>query len=159
MQINFFKWKLLVPMLFWASMISAASELTVIGLNGAEQQYALSIIGKITFNNSVMYLYDHNGTLLGSTDISKGGRIVVVDTEEALENLNASVSVFADPVQQQLIINGIPENQILRIFDISGKLLMTSNSQCNQTRIDVSRLQNGTYLLQLGANVVKFVKQ
>jgi len=160
MKTNNLKWKVLMLLLLFASVIKAASGLTVIDLNGVEKQFALSQLGKITFNNGIMYLYDQSNTLLGYNAIDNVGQIVVVDDATSVEAVSDShLRVFADPAQQQIVVSGLEGSQTLRVYDTSGKLLLSTKTQADQSRIDVSTLSNGTYLLQFGAQVVKFVKQ
>lgn len=157
---NKLKWKWLVPLLLFSAIVTASQQLTVEKLDGSEQKFALSLIGKITFNNGVMYLYDHNNVLLGNSNVSQIGRIVINQNDEtAIDAVGSGIRVFADPAQQQIVVLGLPENQMLRIFDMNGRVIRTVQSQSAQTLIDVSGLTNGTYLLQMGAQIVKFVKQ
>jgi len=141
-------------------MMLAVPKLTIIDLNGQEQQFALSQIGKITFNNGVMYLYDFNNTLLGFSDVENVGQVVMEeDGATGIDETGNAIRVFADEAQQQIVVVGLSDNQTLRVYDTAGRLLQSVSSQAEQTRVDVSALQGGTYLLQFGAQVVKFVKQ
>ena len=47
------------------------------------------------------------------------------------------------------------ESQMLRVFDLQGRLLKTENG----VQVTVSDLASGTYLLQVGTQVVRFIKQ
>ena len=55
--------------------------------------------------------------------------------------------------QDRLMIQGI-EEQPLRVYDLQGRLLQTENG----TQISVGNLAEGTYLLQIGTQVVRFIK-
>jgi hypothetical protein len=160
MRKNSPKWKALVPLLFVTTMVTATTQLTVVNLNGTEQQFALLKIGKITFSSGKMYLYDHGHTLLDSAIIDQIQQITMNEKEvDAVEAVNSQIRVFADPAQQQILVEGLPENKTLRVYDTMGRLLITANSLPDLTRINVSNLSNGTYLLLVGVQVVKFVKQ
>ena len=151
---------LLLLLAFLPLMMLAEIKLTVVDLNGKEKQFALSSIGKITFNNGVMYLYDQENTLLGFNDVEQVGQVVVEhDGATSIDAVENQLRVFADPALQQLVVEGLPVGQTLRVYDTAGRLLSSTPSQPEQTRVDVSALQGGTYLLQFGAQVVKFVKQ
>jgi myo-inositol-hexaphosphate 3-phosphohydrolase len=63
------------------------------------------------------------------------------------------VVVYPNPTQDILMIQGI-EEQALRVFDLQGRLLKTENG----TQMNVSNLAEGTYLLQVGTQVVRFIK-
>lgn len=140
----------------------AESKLTVIDLNGIEEQYALSQIGKITFENEVMYLYDFSGTLLGSTSVANVAKVVVEDVQsEQIESqqFNGRLLVYPNPTQDALIIKGLDADQTVRVYDLQGKQMLAVPMQTDGTLIQVNGLQNGTYLLQAGAQVVKFIKE
>ena len=158
---NKFKWTCIALLLLVASTVSAESGLTVITLDNSEQQYALSQIGKITFAAGTMYLYDHDNNLLGYNSIDQVGKIVVVDDgqQTALDEVNGGVQIIMQPAQQSIIVKGLSGSQTIRVFNMAGNVLLSATSQAEQTLIDVSGLKNGTYLLQAGAQVIKFIKQ
>ena len=52
------------------------------------------------------------------------------------------------------MIQGI-ESQTLRIYNLQGSLLQTEWGD----QISVSNLPDGTYLLQIGTQVVRFIKK
>ena len=107
-----------------------------------------------------MYLYDHDNNLLGYNSIDQVGKIVVVeDGQTALDEVNGNVQIIMQPAQQSIIVKGLSGTQTIRVFNMAGNVLLSATSQAEQTLIDVSGLNNGTYLLQAGAQVVKFVKQ
>lgn len=158
--INHLKLSSIVLLLFVAAIVNAETTLTVIPLNSAEQQYELAKIGKITFDQGVMYLYDFNNELLGSEEITQIGKIVFGEgAGHGIDEVNGQARVFADLNNQQLIITGLSSNQVVRIYDTMGRFLLKEQAQAEQTIVDVSVLPGGTYLLQFGVQVIKFVKQ
>ena len=50
---------------------------------------------------------------------------------------------------------GVPDDATLRVYSIDGELLATAQG----TQIDVNHLPNGTYLLQIGTQVMRFIKE
>ena len=155
---------LFLPLLLMALAVMAEPKLTIVDLNGQEQQFALSQLGKIVFEDNVMYLYGDDGTLLGSTNAENVGQIAVEGMEESAMSLtetNAAnkIYVFPNPAQDALMVKGLPANQTVRVYDLQGKLMSATVTQAESTQINVSGLQNGTYLLQIGAQVVKFIKE
>jgi hypothetical protein len=52
------------------------------------------------------------------------------------------------------MIQGI-EAQALRVYDLQGRLLIQEEG----TQVNVNNLTNGTYLLQVGTQVVRFIKK
>jgi hypothetical protein len=143
----------------WAVCAVAETKLTIIRLQGEAQQYAIAQLGKITFKNDVMYLYGKQGNLLGYTDIDKVGKIVF-DGVTALEQQDSdgSLRICSNPAQGLLVVKNLQGKQTVRVFSMTGQLVTQAPSMDGEVRIDVSGLGNGTYLLQAGAQVVKFVK-
>jgi hypothetical protein len=59
-----------------------------------------------------------------------------------------------------LFINGLNANESVRIYDFNGQLLSISTANADGIcQLSVASLPQGTYLLQVGIEVVKFIKQ
>ena len=160
MVTNKIKWKCFALLLLIATTAKAVPGLTVITLDNTEQQFALSQIGKITFEGNTMYLYDHDNSVLGYNTLDQVDKIVVVeDGTTALNEVNSNVQIIMQPAQQSIIVKGLPGTQTIRVFNMAGNVLLSATSQAARTLIDVSGLNNATSLLQAGAQVVKFGKQ
>ena len=153
---------LLLPMLLCAMWVTAQTHLVVQPLTGGEQQYSLAQIGKIKFVNDVMYLYDDAGTLLGSTPVAEVGKIVFGDQGEATaisETNDLSLKVFPNPAQETVVVRGLKGEQTIRIYNLQGQLMQSATTANGEAQLQVGSLQNGTYLLQAGAQVVKIIKE
>ena len=73
----------------------------------------------------------------------------------AVEGATASgIILYPNPTQDRLVVQGA-EGQTLRVYDLQGRLL----KQAEGTEVQVEDLANGTYLLQIGTQVVRFIKQ
>lgn len=154
----------LIPLLFLATWTTQATNLKIEPLLGAEQQYAVAQIGKITFADEVMYLFDQSGEQLGSTPLSQIGKILF--DEDGQENPTSledakleTIQVFPNPTQEWLVIRGLDGLQTIRIYSVQGQLMQSTVTNNGQAYIPVGSLQNGTYLVQVGAQVVKFIKE
>ena len=71
----------------------------------------------------------------------------------------SAISLFPNPVKEYLSVNGVKADAIINLYDLNGKLLQTIPVQENSTTIHVSSLQQGIYVLQIGEQLVKFIKQ
>ena len=97
MVTNKIKWKCFALLLLIATTAKAVPGLTVITLDNTEQQFALSQIGKITFEGNTMYLYDHDNNLLGYNSIDQVERITGMDFFPALpDDIEDVVEATAD---------------------------------------------------------------
>ena len=156
---------LLLPLVLIVTLMARAeaTHLKVVPLIGVEQQYALTQIGKITFAEGVMFLYDKMGVQLGSTPVNQVGKIVFGEGPQTPTSLDEtgvkSVQVFPNPTQEMLIVRGLQGAQILRIYNVQGQLMQSVVTNGDDVNLRVSGLQDGTYLLQVGAEIVKFIKK
>lgn len=75
------------------------------------------------------------------------------------ESMLSSVSIYPNPIQNELTISG--ENGTIELFDISGKILI-SKEHFNFSVLNVSDLNSGSYILKLtnenGTLIQKLVK-
>ena len=73
-------------------------------------------------------------------------------TDDAQPN---TVIVYPNPTHEVLCVQGIPDDATLRVYSTTGQLLTTAQG----TQINVSQLPQGTYLLQIGTQVMRFIKE
>lgn len=66
-----------------------------------------------------------------------------------------SVYVYPNPVAHTLYIQGLTEPANLAVYNLGGKCCM----QDKGTEIDVTALQQGTYILSVNQQYVKFIKK
>jgi len=90
------------------------------------------------------------------------GLLLVPQTDgTGIKNLKieSSISVFPNPVKEYLTLKGVKKDAKINLYDLTGKLLQTIPAEGNSTNINVSSLQQGTYLLRVEEQTIKFVKQ
>ena len=154
---------LLLPFMLM-TVLAAQAEVTslrVETLSGGELTSSLAQIGKIVMGENEVLLYDKSGAQIGSTPFSQFGKIVFYDDgSEAIDNVVApTVAVFYDATLQYLFVRGIEGQQVVRVYSANGQLLQSANATNGEAVMHVDGLQNGAYLLQAGAQVVKFIKE
>lgn len=155
--------KLLIWILLLLPMAARAeTALTIEPLSGEEKQYAVALIGQIRFAGDAMYIFDVTGVELGHTAIPEIGKIVfreVSNIATATDNASARVQVYPNPTHDFIIVKGLENEQTARVYSWDGKFLSASQADETETKINVSDLPNGSYLLQVGAEIVKFIKK
>ena len=118
----------------------------------------IDLIGKLMFDGDYMRLYDKSGHLLASELIEEIRKIVFetpsIPTSIETVKTTTSILVYPNPTQDVIFIQGI-EAQSLRIFNIEGKLVQEAYG----SQVPVSHLSTGTYILQIGTQAVRFIKQ
>jgi len=136
----------------------------VIKSDNSSNEYALSTVRKIVFdeedaeNLSGMRIQFNN---LNPDVTSVDTILFQTGTVEIPEIMgkDCSVYVYPNPVRDFLIIEGPAELSEIKICDLNGKVLKTKIVDGKTTKIAVSDLSQGLYLLQIGKQVVKFRMQ
>lgn len=157
------KFLLLTPLLLWAMTIRAeVNHLRIETLFGMEQQCALASIGKLVLGTDELCLYDQKGDWLGCTSLAQVGSIVFYEETSISTSLDEvakpTVQVFPNPTQDALFIRGVGNEQTVRLFSLKGQLILSTNAKDGEAVLQVGTLEDATYLLQIGAQVVKVIK-
>lgn len=143
--------------------VFAEKHLVIQPLSGTELNYAVQCIGKIQFEDNNTCLYDKQGVQLGCKPIHETRKIIFADDQEtSIETVHpssATILVYPNPAQTQLVIQGLDDKQTIRIYSQQGQLLISATATGSTAAIDINRLQVGNYILQVGAEIVKFIKQ
>lgn len=154
---------LLLPFVLMIALAAQAevTSLRVEMLTGSELTASLAQIGKIVWGENDVLIYDKSGAQIGSTPFSQFGKIVFYDDgSQAISDVTvSSLQVFYDATQESLLIRGIAGSQTVRVYSVSGQLLQSTNAANGEATMPIGGLQNGAYLLQAGAQVVKFIKE
>ena len=139
------------------SMQLMATDLVLQKSDGAQQLQDIAVIGKWIFVEDDLQLLAHDGTILAQESIKNIRKITLINSGDlsATENITTpNIVIYPNPAQEILLVKGV-ESQMLRVFDLQGRLLKTENG----VQVTVSDLASGTYLLQVGTQVVRFIKQ
>ena len=153
--------------LFFSSWITITAQetstLKVLMLDGQEKSQALSVIGRLEFSADSLFLVANDGSILCGELKDNIQRIEFCtdDMPHALMSTNSEqhIHIFPNPVQQIVHIKGIKANETIRIFSLSGNLIISTCASNINTDLDVSDLPNGQYLLQINTQVLKLIKQ
>lgn len=132
-----------------------AANLVIERYAGAEMVQDIALIGKWVFVETDLQLLDKEGNILATEPLANVRKIVFSNESTAVDNVvMGSIVVYPNPTQDMLYIQGI-EAQTLRVFNLQGHVLQTTEG----TQMSVVNLPTGTYLLQIGTQVVRFIKQ
>ena len=154
---------LLLPLVLCLALAVRAevTHLKIEFLVEAEMERALSVIGKIVFDDEEMCLFDKEGIEMGCTPFAQINKILFVEeaTTSVNEQSGSLIQVFPNPAQEMLVVRGVEGPQIVRIYSLNGQIAQSATAVDREAQLHVGTLQNGTYLLQIGAQVVKFIKE
>ena len=138
------------------SMQMMAISLVVEQRSGAQFLQDVAMIGKWVFEGENLLLLDKADNVLASELIANIKKITFSNVvPSAVEDVvEKTILVYPNPTQDVLMIQGA-ESQLLRVYDMQGRLLKTEQGE----QVVVGDLPDGTYLLQVGAQVVRFIKK
>ena len=142
---------------FVCSLQVMALNLVVEHRSGAELLQDISLIGKWVYVGNDLQLLDKAGNVLATEPLANIKKITfaISGAQTAVEDVPSSnIVVYPNPTQDVLMIQGI-EAQALRVYDLQGRMLL----QAEGTQVGVGQLTEGTYLLQIGPQVVRFIKK
>ena len=151
------KLKFIFLCIIFCFLQTMATNLVIEHRSGAEVLQDIATIGKLVFVEENIQLLDKSGNILATEPIANIKKI-----QFATNGTNADVNdtvvhtivVYPNPTQDILMIQGA-ESQMLRVYNLQGSLLRTEWGN----QIAVSHLPVGTYLLQIGTQVVRFIKK
>ncbi len=137
-----------------------ADRLTIHHYYGDTRTADIATIGKMIFVDDYLQLIDHSGYRLGEVESMEYIRKITfteeTPTPTATDNAQShTLVVYPNPTHDVLCVQGVEDNATLRVYSAQGQLLTTVQG----TQIYVSDLPAGTYLLQVGVQVIRFVKQ
>ena len=142
--------------IIFCSLQTMATNLVIEHRSGAEFLQDIATIGKLVFEGENIHLLDKSGDTLATEPIANVKKICFAppantDVNDTLVN---TILVYPNPTQDVLMIQGA-ESQTLRVYNLQGSLLLTQWGN----QISVGNLPDGTYLLQIGTQVVRFIKR
>ena len=84
---------------------------------------------------------------------------VSVPQTEGIDNTESvSLSVYPNPTTNMVTVSGIEGSSTAMLFDMRGSLVATFAIN-GVTRLDLSRISNGVYMLHVADSVVKIIKE
>ena len=157
---------LVVFTVFAVNALFAELAMRIEYINSEEYQATISSIARweIDGTNEKFRLVALDGTILAERNLYDDiRRIVIFDDNEGntvnTEDNLLSISVFPNPTQEMLYVDGINVGETIRIFSLDGQMLLSSTAGNGTISLSVESLSNGVYLLQIGTEIVKFIKQ
>lgn len=143
-------------LLLLASLLYAneVSNIVAVSADGDNTTYALAEVNRINViadaNSASMTIVDNDGNQYAGYV-----KILFAEAPTDIEELGfTQVYVFPNPVVNTLNIQGVDENTPLEVYNLTGKSLLKDKG----TELDVTSLSQGTYILRINNQYVKFIK-
>ena len=109
-----------------------------------------------------MIVRDKSGNLLYKAPIGDVKKVVLSDLDERtkVDNIaDMSMVVYPNPTMDELFVQGMQVGDVLRVYTVDGVFVKEQNVESEVTLVNVSDLAVGSYLIQSGDNIVKFIKE
>ena len=123
----------------------------------------MNAAAELKFRNNQMYVNVHttanmNGEIRGQVIRGSDCMQTALGIEE-VDNYN--LSVFPNPTKDKLMItlDNLDGTVVLNITDLFGKIVNTTVIEGNNAIIDLTDLPNGLYLVKVGSQTLRVVKQ
>ncbi len=142
----------------------AETTLRIEYLDGAELTTALSVVGRWEFTDGKFILVSTDGEVLAEKASVYDVRKVVFKADlgptVGSDDATVQLTVYPNPTQDLLFVDGLTEGETVRIYSLEGRLLMSEVAlQGGLVQLNVASLAEGTYLLQMGTEIVKIIKK
>ena len=129
--------------------------MVAVSADGNKTTYALATVSRINViadaNSASMTVVDKDGNQFAGYV-----KILFAEKETSIEELGfTQVYVFPNPVVNTLTIQGVDENTPLEVYNLTGASVL----QDKGTELDVTSLSQGTYILRINNQYVKFIKK
>jgi len=149
---------------FLSNLIAGEQTLVVKLKDGSENVQTLSNVQRITFNagSNMSIALKSGGT--ASFTLAEIQKLLFSqssgnDVDEIANDVVKSLSIYPNPVQDVLFVDGVEENAVIRIFNLKGEVFQTVIAKEEVVQLNVSTLPQGIYILQAGNQAVKFIKK
>ena len=129
--------------------------MVAVSADGDKTTYALATVSRINViadaNSASMTVVDKDGNQFAGYV-----KILFAEAPTDIEELGfTQVYVFPNPVVNTLTIQGVDENTPLEVYNLTGKSVLKDKG----AELDVTSLSQGTYILRINNQYVKFIKK
>lgn len=136
--IDYFPWKL-------QGMSNTSGVATNTGTNNSDNFERVDIDNP---SGTYTITVTHKGTLSGGSQnfslIATSDNLATLSTNEAIKANDSNVNFYPNPAKNYIQINENEKDLLINIYDVSGKLVLTS--KLVDKRISISRLIKGNYI-------------
>ncbi|MCX6230937.1 MAG: T9SS type A sorting domain-containing protein [Bacteroidetes bacterium] len=89
---------------------------------------------------------DANGALTKATYLQSSGNGVGVSDGNQYQN---KIGIYPNPVKDNINIINVPQNSVILVFDMNGKIVATKLIMSSRTSLNISALKDGMYIYQI----------
>ena len=83
----------------------------------------------------------------------------VLDKNTANAIIDEALTAFPNPVRDILTLKGLKQNDIIRIYTVTGTTIATYKADSDKMTIDLTHFQSGIYYINTNGNNLKIIKK
>lgn len=144
-----------------ATTARAEAGITIVSGTAAEQSYVLATIGRLEVSKHSISLISKEGECLATEPLDTALKIVF-KTYSSMPSLAGDVQepvVWFSEQSDRVVVQGFDSSCILRLFTLTGQLVMQETLPAGCGEVDCSAIPAGYYILQAGTRVIKIYKR
>ena len=126
-------------------------------LKAVHSSRVLDVFGASTAAGTKLIQWDDNNQTNAQWKLISVTKSAKIELEPETENVNATI-VFPNPAKDEIILNNIPANTMVSVFDINGKAVLKTTSSAGE-KINISSLASGVYFITAGNAKLKLIKK
>jgi hypothetical protein len=116
-------------------------------LDSSSQYYLASMLSNdIQYVSSTDYWFN---LAYSSPVVFSCASIPLSVVKNSLTDQLKEIKIYPNPASTTLNIKGLPDKWLIEVYDISGKLAMSSEGKTKECTLDVSGLQAGLYIVEI----------
>lgn len=160
--------KKILPLLVALLMVSAVwaqeeqapvQKLNVHMMDGSQLQFLLTDEPVTTFENGNLVITTNQGVY--SYPLAQMKKYTHEGLPEGIDVPTvAPGTIIVRQNNEQMLIEGLPDNQLVEVYSADGKLILSQHAVGGQsTLLNLANQPQGTYIVNVGQTSFKFVKQ
>lgn len=158
--------KIVILLLMVAAVFCAAAQSTTVTVrrtDGTTSSYTMAQSGGIYFENGTMLVRSNATTQAASENAANVGRLTFVyksGEPEGIDGVTAQrLTLYPNPAETWVAVEGVgSEPQTVTLYNLLGRKV--AEQLCSEgTRLDVSALPKGIYVVRMGVHTAKLVKR
>jgi hypothetical protein len=116
-------------------------------LDSSTQYYLASMLSNdIQYVSSTDYWFN---LAYSSPVVFSCASIPLSVVKNSLTDQLKEIKIYPNPASTTLNIQGLPDKWLIEVYDITGKLAMSSEGKTKECTLDVSGLQAGLYIVEI----------
>ena len=134
-------------------------KLNVWKMDGTQIQFLLTDEPVTTFENGNLVITTNQGVF--SYPLAQMSKFTHEGLPEGIDVPTvAPGDILVRQNNEQMLIEGLPDNQLVEVYSADGKLILSQRAVGGQsTLLNLAAQPQGTYIVSIGSTSFKFVKQ